>query len=100
MGRLEQHGVSDGGVGGVHDVQPSPQQQQQQQPPSGVHHVQLLQQQQQLAQAPQMLWDIGTEGDLDDCLAIAGLCKDTLRRRVPVYPDIKWENIWKVIIGV
>ena len=44
---VEQHGVSDGGVGGVHDVQPS--QQQQQQPAQA---PQQQQQQQQRAQVP------------------------------------------------
>jgi len=87
---VEQHGVSDGGVRGVHDVQPSPQQQQQR-PPSGVHDVQPLQQQQQ--------WrcDLGTVDELDVCFEVAGF---GLRRKVLADPRIMSEDIWRVIIGV
>jgi len=99
---VEQHGVSDGGVGGVHDVQPSPQQQQQ---PSGVHHVQPLQQQQQQAQAPQQQqaeWrcDLGTVDELNDCFEVAEVPQGSHRRRVLADSRIMSENIFPVIIGV
>ena len=101
---VEQHGVSDGGVGGVHDVQPSPQQQQQ---PSGVHHVQPLQQQQQQAQAQapqqqQAEWrcDLGTVDELNDCFEVAGVPQDIHRSKVFADTRIMSENIFPVIIGV
>ena len=93
---VEQHGVSDGGVGGVHDVQPSQQQQQQpaqapqqqQQQRAQVPPQQPPQQQQHEQQAQEQVdWmlDIGMEEDLNDCF------QD---------PLILGEDIWAVIIGV
>ena len=41
-----------------------------------------------------LVWDIGTEEDLNDWF------QDSLRSKVPVDPRIMGEEIWAVIIGV